>query len=409
LEGIATTGLGAALKIRNDPQLEQFRRSFQMGEVLGTGHFGVTTSCTCVRTGRKLAAKQIDKARVPSARRLANEVAGLTLSAHRHVLPLLEVFDSTHTLVLITERANGGDLFERLGAKKRAKQRISARAACRLTLNLLSAVDAVHGAGFVHRDVNPRNLLMRSAGSDSDIWLADFGLARHLRRANQSDPPLARADVARERALSDCGTREFMAPEQLERPQSGGDRRHTGYAGYGQEADCWACGVTLYTALCGALPSFLYGTPDADGGRVLVGLAFPPHVPPAAQDVIRGLLRPEPSLRLTVRQALASEWMRRAGGCADEDNPGGGAPCRASVRGGCARGCRALARGGAAAARGAVRAVCRLCCCCCGGWGGMGGRYAHLSEGAQAHARPAARGSAAGPEIELRPIAPQTA
>jgi serine/threonine protein kinase len=43
---------------------------------------------------------------------------------------------------------------------------------------LVEGLDAVHGAGVVHRDIKPNNILCSGSGSDEIFKLADFGIAR---------------------------------------------------------------------------------------------------------------------------------------------------------------------------------------------------------------------------------------
>ena len=43
---------------------------------------------------------------------------------------------------------------------------------------LCGALDYLHGKKVVHRDLKPENILYASQDDDSDIKVADFGLAR---------------------------------------------------------------------------------------------------------------------------------------------------------------------------------------------------------------------------------------
>ncbi|MFM8984772.1 MAG: serine/threonine-protein kinase [Planctomycetia bacterium] len=115
---------------------------------------------------------------------------------------------------VVTEFIEGSLLHALLAARKPLPpvQRID------LVRQAATAVDAVHAAGFVHRDICPRNFMLRP---DGRLVLFDFGLT-------VPDKPVFLQPGNR------IGTPNYMAPEVVRRRQA--DRR----------LDIFSFGVTAY-------------------------------------------------------------------------------------------------------------------------------------------------------------------
>jgi len=101
--------------------------------------------------------------------------------------------------------------------------------AARLVETLAHAIQHAHARGLLHRDLKPANVLL---DADSQPHVADFGLAKLLDRAGQTQSGAV------------LGTLEYMAPEQ-----AAGKSRQVGPA-----ADVYALGVILYECLTGQPP-----------------------------------------------------------------------------------------------------------------------------------------------------------
>jgi serine/threonine-protein kinase len=111
---------------------------------------------------------------------------------------------------------------------------------------------AAHGAGVVHRDLKPDNVLI---GDDGRVVIMDFGVAR-LAAGSPNDTAVA------------VGTPAYMAPEQVEGSEV--DAR----------ADIYQLGVMLFELLTGRLP-FEASTPYAIAAMRLIQAPPDPrvHVP----------------------------------------------------------------------------------------------------------------------------------
>ncbi len=118
--------------------------------------------------------------------------------------------------------------------------------AARLGVAVARALQSVHEAGLIHRDVKPSNILMRRDGTP---LLSDFGLVR--------DP--GSGVVTREGFV---GTPAYAPPEQLAGGIEAADAR----------SDVYALGVTLYHALALRTP---FGADTPSGVRELAERGVP--------------------------------------------------------------------------------------------------------------------------------------
>jgi DNA-binding NarL/FixJ family response regulator len=95
---------------------------------------------------------------------------------------------------LVMEYLPRGDL------KSRMQQGLTEHEALRYVAQIAAALQVVHHAGLVHRDLKPPNVMLRENG---DVALIDFGLARAL----DGSTPSTRTGVLR-------GSPYYMSPEQ---------------------------------------------------------------------------------------------------------------------------------------------------------------------------------------------------
>jgi len=135
-----------------------------------------------------------------------------------------------------------------------------------------TAIAAVHNAGFIHRDICPRNLMLRPEGQ---IVLFDFGLT-------VPDKPAFLQPGNR------IGTPSYMAPEVVR-------RRHID-----KRIDIFSFGVTAYEICTLDMP-----WPRASGGKAALRhdstprdiREFWPDIPPALATAIMACIAAEPDRR----------------------------------------------------------------------------------------------------------------
>ncbi|MGW1842051.1 bifunctional serine/threonine-protein kinase/ABC transporter substrate-binding protein [Streptomyces sp. NPDC001966] len=142
-----------------------------------------------------------------------------------------------------------------------------------LGARLADALDAVHGAGLVHRDVKPANVLLALDGPR----LIDFGIARHEGATALTEPD----------AL--IGTPGYLAPEQASGEWAG------------PACDVFALGCVLAYTATGRRP---FG--DGGAASVLFRTVHEPPdlhgLPPALLPLVEACLAKDPAARPTARE-----------------------------------------------------------------------------------------------------------
>lgn len=103
-----------------------------------------------------------------------------------------------------------------------------------VAVNVLSGLMALHDAGYIHRDIDPSNIMVTT---DGHIKLIDFGIAKQMNTLTTSD-----------RSLTVSG--KFMGKPEYAAPELAlGDIAHQN-----QTTDIYAIGVLLYLCIVGHTP-----------------------------------------------------------------------------------------------------------------------------------------------------------
>mmetsp|Transcript_76748 Transcript_76748/g.206835 ORF Transcript_76748/g.206835 Transcript_76748/m.206835 type:complete len:226 (-) Transcript_76748:1287-1964(-) len=105
-----------------------------------------------------------------------DEVEMMKRIVHPNCVRLIEVYDGKSKYSIVMELADGGELFDRLVQRKH----LSEREACGCFVQIMAAVEYLHGVGVVHRDIKPENIMFASPRDDAPLKLSDFGLGKLL-------------------------------------------------------------------------------------------------------------------------------------------------------------------------------------------------------------------------------------
>ncbi|MGE0712485.1 MAG: protein kinase [Planctomycetota bacterium] len=172
-------------------------------------------------------ARALDEA---DLRRFHRELEALRALSHPHVIGALDHGISADGVpYVVTPLVEGGSLQERLDREGP----LSTPEVLELGLALSDALEHVHRAGLLHRDLRPASVLLDREGRP---YLTDFGLSK-----GEGQVPVA---VALARAGHPVGSPGYWPPEQLVGEEVPWDAR----------SEVYALGATLYAALTGHPP-----------------------------------------------------------------------------------------------------------------------------------------------------------
>ena len=267
-------------ELRPGSMLAEYRLEAQ----IGAGGMAVVFRARDERLGRRVALKVLAPALTSDAafrRRFMAESRAAAAVDDPHIIPVYEAGEAGGVLFIAMRFVAGGDL---CGVLEREGQLAPARAAAFIS-PVAAALDAAHGAGLVHRDVKPANILVDAHRDRPEhVYLSDFGVSKG-----------AVSSVSLTGAGHFVGTPDYSAPEQIR-----------GLAVDGR-TDQYALACMTYQLLAGVVP---FGR---DQGMAVL-FAHLSEPPPSL-----GTRRPDlpRAVDQVLAQALAKAPEKRYGCCRD--------------------------------------------------------------------------------------------
>ena len=203
---------------------------YEVESRLGSGGAGEVFLARDLRLDRRVAIKVLSERRVADERARARfrlEAHALSRLNHPNIATIFDFNQQDGRDYLVMEYIEGQSLREMTAGSLPPEEVI------RLGMQLADALVAAHGAGVVHLDLKPGNLMLRE---DGRLKVLDFGIARlQLPDDASTDTPAEETGTAANAA----GTPPYMAPEQV---AAGPVDRRT---------DIYAAGATLYELATG--------------------------------------------------------------------------------------------------------------------------------------------------------------
>jgi serine/threonine protein kinase len=248
---------------------------YRLVQRLGEGGMGVV-HLALDRHGRAVAIKVLRQhiAHDPDARaRLTREVKSLSRITSPRVAPIIDADVDGPTPYIVTRYVPGPSLDDYVAERGLLPPADLHRVAS----GLAEALDAIHSAGVVHRDVKPGNVLL----VDGEPVLIDFGIA-HV----ADDIRLTMTGLV-------MGTPGYLAPEVV-----GGED-------VTQATDWWGWAATTAFAASGT-PPFGTGPMSAVLARVSAGDPDLEAVDPRIEPLLYAALSPNPSERPHHHEVVAA-------------------------------------------------------------------------------------------------------
>ncbi|HET6318245.1 MAG TPA: protein kinase, partial [Chloroflexota bacterium] len=200
---------------------------YRLVGLLGRGGMGSVYEAEHLGLRRRVALKVLDPALTNQkdfVDRFHREIETIAHLEHPNILPVYDSGEEDGLLYLVMLLVRDGTLKDRLTHDTAPWEPTRV---LQLAQQVLSALDAAHSQGIIHRDIKPDNVLLHGQRA----YLADFGIAKLM----QGDPGLTAIGTF-------VGTPDYASPEQvLALPLDG-------------RSDLYAFGVVLYELLTGRVP-----------------------------------------------------------------------------------------------------------------------------------------------------------
>jgi Serine/threonine protein kinase len=215
---------------------------YSVGKVLGQGGFGITYMGADTLLSRPVAIKElfpegcqrngttVQPTRITPSdfsymkQRFLDEARLLASLNHPGIVRVYDFFEENNTAYMVMEFLRGKSLAKLVEERGGA---LSEREAVGYILKVCEALDVVHKAGYLHRDIKPDNIIVCE---DGRVVLIDFGAARaHM--------------AGKTGRMTVILTPGFAPYEQ-----------YATMARFGPPLDIYALGATLYFLLTGEVP-----------------------------------------------------------------------------------------------------------------------------------------------------------
>eukprot|EP00931_Biecheleriopsis_adriatica_P066208 TRINITY_DN40607_c0_g1_i1.p1 TRINITY_DN40607_c0_g1~~TRINITY_DN40607_c0_g1_i1.p1 ORF type:complete len:1713 (+),score=346.86 TRINITY_DN40607_c0_g1_i1:23-5140(+) len=274
---------------------DDWGKVYLKGAKLGEGSYGEVFLALHAALGVARVVKSVPKSQLSMAgEEVEDEVNMLKSLDHPHIVRVFEAFESSDSLHIVMDFAEGGDLASVIRETMDAKSLLPEAWVRLTTSQVASALDYMHSRGVIHCDLKPGNTMLLQpfslAGAmqgleEPHVLLADFGLAEIFDEQKGVGGP-----------TNVKGSPAYLSPEGFE-------GRLT------QKSDTWALGVMVYEMMLGVRP--FKGTSNVFLLFCQVANTEPSwdDMPAVPCSLCKALMAKDPKARLSARECFEHEWL----------------------------------------------------------------------------------------------------
>ena len=197
---------------------------YRIDDEVGRGGMGVVYRGTDLTLSRPVAIKalRVSDADGTAMERFMREARSLAKVEHAGLVPVYAVGREDGVYYMVMKFVEG----RTLSAELKAQPQLDADRVRRIVIDVCDALDGLHRAGLIHRDIKPGNLMV---GPDGRITVMDLGIVKSVDENTQT-------------TSTALGTPKYMPPEMLSDAEIDG------------RADQYSLAVIAYQALVGEPP-----------------------------------------------------------------------------------------------------------------------------------------------------------
>ena len=293
-------------------------RTYRRGKLLGKGGFARCYLFTDLETNENFAGKVVQKSSLKRSRAREKLMAEIKIHRslnHPHVVRFLRHFEDANNHYMVMELCPNQTLMEMVKRRKR----LSEPEVRYFLLQMVLALEYLHGHNIIHRDLKLGNLFL---SQHMRIRIGDFGLSTQVNEQGQKKTTI-------------CGTPNYIAPEVLKGakvctkssvPSPSGVSLVLGIdltmvwlasnnslqqGGHSFEVDIWSLGCIVYTLLVGKPPFQTDDVKKTYQAIRQIHYSFPSssNVSLQARTMVAQLLTKDPAKRLTLSAIKAHPFM----------------------------------------------------------------------------------------------------